>query len=132
MGPLILALAGCAEDTPIEVDPGFHVIGVVPEDGATDVIDAQIPELRFSDPASEETCTVDTVRLDGVHDDGSVAFPIEVTLTAIDRGSKLQLAHDLALLPGWTYVLTVQGGADGCTDTQGNPIQAFASRFSVP
>lgn len=134
MGGLILAaVLACAEEAPVAPpETGFRVIGVVPDDGAADVIPDAIPELRFSEPTVETTCNADTVRLDGLAEDGSVAFPVDAALIVVDRGSKLQLDPDEALLPGWSYALTVQGGADGCTNAAGDPIEPFGARFWVP
>lgn len=127
--PLLLA---CADDAPVDVDEGFRVIGVVPEDGAVDAVEVQVPELRFSEAADMEACTADTIRLDAVHEDMTVAFGVDVALTSVDMGAKIQLVHDDAFLPGCTYAITVRGGDEGCASTKGDAIRDFASRFTVP
>ncbi|MFZ5476591.1 MAG: hypothetical protein ACOZNI_07430 [Myxococcota bacterium] len=126
---MIGLLACAAEEPAIDV---FEVVGVSPGDGADDVVEAHVPELRFSALADADTCNADTVRLDGVHEDLTVAFPVEVDVVAIDRGAKIQLDHAAAFPRGWTYAISVAGGRDGCLDVDGNQILAFASTFVVP
>lgn len=129
---IVALLAACADDAPVDVDEGFRVIGVVPEDGAIDAVEVQIPELRFSEAADMEACTADVVRLDAVHDDMTVAFGVDVALTSVDMGAKIQLEHDDPFLTGWTYAITVRGGEDGCANTKGDVVRDFASLFTVP
>lgn len=129
---MVIALMLACADEPVDIDEGFRVIGVVPEDGAADAVEAQVPELRFSELADEATCGPEALRLDAIHEDWTVAFPVEVSLTAVDRGAKIQFTHTLPLEAGWTYAVTVRGGEEGCTDTHGTPVRPFASSFTVP
>ena len=59
-------LIACAQVPDTGDGPAFTVVGSSPEDGADDVIEAVIPEVRFSAAANEETCNTDTVRLDAI------------------------------------------------------------------
>ena len=123
-------ILACA-DPPV-VGAGFSVASVSPEDGATDVVEAHLPELRFSDAIDPETCGDETVRLDGVHDDLSVAFRVEGELILVDEGAKVQFRHDNPLPRGWRYAITVRGGDDGCSSAAGDAIHPFDSTFEVP
>lgn len=129
---MILFLCAC-DKQPLDTGTlGFHVVGVSPKDGATDVVEAHVPELRLSAPADSAVCTSANIRLVAIHADGTVAFPVDIEVTPIDGGSKLQLAHSLPFFHPWTYAITVVGGADGCLDLDGNAIEAFQSTFEVP
>ena len=123
-------LLACAGPPP--VGAGFSVAAVSPEDGATDVVEAHIPEVRFSEAIDPDTCDAETVRLDGVHDDLSVAFPVESEIILVDQGAKVQFRHDNPLPRGWRYAITVRGGDDGCSSTTGETIHPFGSTFEVP
>lgn len=128
MLPLLLA---CADPGPEEEDL-FEVTSVIPEDGATDATEAQQPELHLSAAADLHHCTEATIRLDGVLADGSVAFPIEVVLEEGSDSSRIILRHEGGLPRGWSYAITVAGGEDGCSATDGRLIVPFRSTFVVP
>ncbi len=128
---MLLLLAACTEAPYVPVE-GFHISGVSPADGATDVVEAHVPELRFSDPVDEERCTPATLRLDGIHADGRVAFEVVVTLTALDEGYRVQLAHEDPLPTGWMYALSARAAdEDGCASVDGELLEPFASTFTV-
>jgi hypothetical protein len=129
---MLLLLAACTE-APDMPAPRFRVSSVSPEDGATDVVEAMIPELRFSDPIDEATCTPETLRLDAIHADGTVAFPVDVSVSALDDGFRVQLRHDEAPLPvGWTYAISARAGdEDGCLSVDGALLSPFGSTFTV-
>jgi hypothetical protein len=122
-------LCACKEGALDTGTLGFRVVAVVPEDGATDVIDAAVPELRLSGDADEAACGSGAIRVDGLQADGSVAFPVDIAVVAADLGAKLQLTHALPFLAGRRYAITVNGA---CVDTAGNPIAPFYSTFEVP
>jgi hypothetical protein len=128
---VIFLLLACAQD-PKPVDLGFVVVGVSPADGADDVVEAHVPELRFSDDIDEDACDADAVRLDGLGDDGTVAFTPDTVLTPVSGTTKVQFVHDVPFPRGWTYAITVRGGEHGCLDADGNEITPFTSTFSVP
>ncbi len=127
---LLLALVGC---TPVDSlpDPGFVIVGVSPDEDAADVVEAHIPELRFSDPIDPALCTPETLRLDAVHADESVAFAVALAVVSKDEGYRVQLTHDAPLPTGWTYRLSARGGDDGCQSLDGLPLAPFASAFTV-
>jgi hypothetical protein len=129
---MIWWMLACAEPDP-DVETGFAIVGVSPEDGAADVVEAHIPELRFSDPADPDTCTAETLRLDGIVDDGAVAFSVPVEIVPLDGGLRVQLTHADPLPRGWSYALSARAGDDdGCLDVDGNVLRPFASSFAVP
>lgn len=126
---LLLGLCAC-EDGPLDTGTlGFRVVAVVPKDGATDVVDAAVPELRLSADADEAACGSGAIRVDGLQADGSVAFPVDIAVVAANLGAKLQLTHALPFLVGRRYAITVNGA---CVDTEGNAIAPFYSTFEVP
>lgn len=128
---MLLLLLACtpAPDLPAE---GFHVVGVSPDDGATDVVEAHIPEFRFSDPIDPERCDTTTLRLDGIHDDGRVGFSVDVIVASLDEGHRVQLTHEDPMPTGWTYALSARAGDDdGCQSVDGDPLAPFASTFTV-
>jgi hypothetical protein len=126
----------CAQVPDTGDAPAFTVVGSSPEDGADDVIEAVIPEVRFSAAANEETCNTDTVRLDAIDAEGQVLAPMETTLTFSSGGEKIQIAHAMGLHHGFTYGITVSSGAtatdEGCTSIEGDAVTPFFSRFTVP
>lgn len=126
---LALGLGACAEAPPPE--DLFQVVEVEPADGTTTANAMVFVYLSLSDPPDAERCTPDTVRVDAVRDDGTVAFaaPVELSFS----GEKfVKLLPEAPYLGGWTYRVTVQGGDDGCADVDGVPILPFASTFEVP
>lgn len=128
MLPLLLA----CDDAAPEADDAFEVTAVVPADGAEDAVEAQQPELHLSAEADLKQCSADTIRLDGVLADGSVAFPVELTIEEGGDSSRLLLRHEGGLPRGWAYAITVQSGEDGCLDLDGRQIVPFQSTFVVP
>ncbi len=129
---ILLSLAACAPEN-TELDPGFHVVGVSPEDGAADVVEAHLPELRFSDAVSPEACGAEALRLDGIHADDTVAFAVPLVVVALDGGVRIQLTHPEPLPRGWSYALSAHAGdSSGCVDLDGRTLAPFASTFTVP
>lgn len=129
---LVSLLAACTPAT-TPPDEGFTIVGVSPEDGASDVVEAHIPELRFSDPIDTFRCNADTLRLDGIHDDDTVAFEVELEVLPLDEGHRVQLPPVDKLPSGWTYALSARGGSEsGCASTAGDLLAPFTSTFYVP
>ncbi len=128
----LLLAAACAPPPPLEVDPGFVVVGSSPEDGTEDVVESHLPELRFNEVSDPDTCTTSSVRLDALHEDDTVAFAVEADLERVDDGVKLRLAPYEPMPNGWWYALTVRDGADGCTSVGGDAVRPFRARFFVP
>ncbi len=129
---MILFLIAC-EDTPLDTGTlGFRIVGVSPKSGAADVVESHVPELRLSGAADSATCTNAVIRLDAIHANGTVAFPVAIDVAPIDAGAKLQLTHSLPFFHPWSYAISVLGGPDGCLDVDGNEIEAFQSTFEVP
>ncbi len=129
---LLLSLAACA---PVEAPPGpgFAIVGVSPEDGSTDVVEAHIPELRFSEPIDTTLCTPTSLRVDGVHEDDTVAFVVDIVVVALDEGYRVQLTHETTLPTGWSYRISAHAGDDaGCQSVDGALLEPFASSFAVP
>ena len=128
---LFLLLQSC---TPVDSLPdlGFSIVGVSPGDGAADVVEAHIPELRFSDPIDTALCTPDTLRVDGVEAGEAVAFPVDIAVVAKDEGYRVQLTHAVPLPTSWTYRISARAGEDGCVSVDGEPLEPFASSFTVP
>jgi hypothetical protein len=128
---MILLLAACADETAPPA-AGFHIVGSTPEDGEPSVIEAQIPELRFSAPIDVDLCTADTLQIVGLFDDGSVAFHVDLEVLALDEGSRVQLTHEVAFPTGWMYALSASSGAsDGCFSRDGEPLEPFSATFGV-
>jgi len=129
-------LFACAQVPDTGDGPPFTVVGSSPADGADDVIEAVVPEVRFSAAASEDTCNSQTIRLDAIDDEGLVLAPIETTLSFSSGGEKIQIAHAMALHHGFTYAITVSSGAtttdEGCTSIAGDSVTPFFSSFTVP
>ncbi len=124
-------LVGCSTpDDPVE-DTGFLVVSSVPEDGETEAIEAQTPELRVNANADETTCTADTMRLDGMTESGVLAFAVDFELRFVDGGSKILFDHADVLPDGYTYAMTVPVDS-ACTDTDGRVLQPFGAEFFVP
>ena len=128
---MILLLIACADET-APPSRGFYIVGSTPEDGETSVVEAQIPELRFSDPIDPETCTVDTLQVVGLLDDDSVAFHVAIEVLSLDGGSRVQLTHEEAFPTGWRYALSAEAGVTGgCLSVDGDPLEPFSATFGV-
>ena len=128
---LSIGVMGCGtpDDSSFE-DTGFYVGEVVPADGDQDVLVSASPNLLLSAPASAETCTVSTVQLVAVAGSNAVATHIDATLE-FDGDEKIIINPDNELVPGFTYMVTVRSGVEGCTSEDGLMIRPFASRFTV-
>jgi hypothetical protein len=128
----MLLLAGCTP-SPYLPEDTFSIAGVVPEDGSTDVVEAAIPELRFDRPIDATTCTPDTLRIDGILDDGTVAFTMPLAVESLDSGYRVQLETDDPFPGGWTYAISARADDDGaCYSLDGIVLEPFASTFAVP
>lgn len=129
MTSLLLLFAACAEDLPAE--DIFWVEEVEPADGTISANAMVFVYLSLSDPPDVSRCTTDTLRVDAVREDGTVAFDVPVTLEWSGEKFAKLLPVD-PYLGGWAYRVTAQGGEDGCADVDGVPIEPFASTFEVP
>lgn len=127
----LLLLLACDDPSGGE-EASFEVTSVVPEDGATDATEAQQPELLFNAAIDGRSCNEETIRLDGVLADGSVAFPIEIYVEEGEDSRRALLRHTGGLPRGWSYAITVAGGESGCTDLDHREIVPFLSTFVVP
>ena len=132
----LFAVYACAQVPDTGEGPAFTVVGSSPEDGADDVNEAVVPEVRFSQPANADTCNTQTVRLDAIDPEGQVLSLIETTLVLSSNGEKIQIAHEAGLHHGFTYGITVSSRTsstdEGCTSENGDPVTPFFSRFMVP
>ncbi len=129
---MILLLAVACSGSPADPDAGFAVVGTSPADGAVDVVEAHIPEVWFNAASDPAACTTDTVRIDALYADGSVAFAVPLGLEPIDGGVKLRLRPEEVLPEGWSYALTVADGDAGCASTAGDVVRPHLSTFLVP
>lgn len=131
-----LLLLACAIDPVLDTGLAFHIVGSSPEDGEENVIEAVLPEVRFSEPVSQEACGSGAVRLDAVDENGAVLFAVETTATFSSVDEKIQLEHDIPLHHGYDYALTVRGATSetdqGCTSLSGEVVAPFFARFRVP
>lgn len=127
---MVLILLACA--TPEEADSGptFAVTGVNPEDGTPDVVEAVVPQLRFSGELDVASCAADAFRVDGIDAGQQVAFGVPVLIVASEGGSRVALDPDGPLPRGWTYAVTARGEA--CFSLDGLPLRPFYSSFTVP
>ena len=132
----LFAVYGCAQVPDTGEGPAFTVVGSSPEDGADDVNEAVVPEVRFSQPANVDSCNTQTVRLDAVDPEGQVLSLIETTLVFSSNGEKIQFSHEVGLHHGFTYGITVSSPTsstdEGCTSENGDTVTPFFSRFTVP
>lgn len=119
--------------SPYLPEDSFSVAGVVPEDGTVDAVEAAVPELRFDHPIDPATCTPDTLRIDGILADDTVAFPMELEIVSLDSGYRVQLTHADTFPRGWTYAISARADDEGaCYSLDGLVLQPFASTFAVP
>lgn len=128
---LLLACAPPGSDAE-PLPPTYSVVGVRPEDGASDVVEATSPELRLSEPVDLPTCPDDGARVDAIDPSGAVLFRIEAVLAAAEDGDKLRIEPLDPLPRGSTYALTVRAGEGGCHSTSGATLAPFQSTFTVP
>ena len=132
----MIFLLACAISPAIDTGLGFHVVGSSPQDGEEDVIEAVVPEVRFSEAASEDNCGSGQVQLNAVDANGAVLFAVETTSTFSSVDEKIQLEHDIPLQHGYDYALTVRGATSdtnlGCTSLAGEVLAPFFARFRVP
>ncbi len=112
-------------------DARFYVERVEPEDGSTSVTALVFVYLYLNATPDPERCTTDTLRVDAVRADGTVAFEVPSTVTFAGQGFT-KLLPDAPYLRGWTYRVSVRGGEDGCADQDGVAIEPFVSTFEVP
>lgn len=88
-------------------------------------------QLILSESPDLNACNLNTIRVDALRDDGTVAFPAVVVLDLQSEGN-LKVQPDEPYFQGYTYAVTVRGGESGCTDINRNPIQPFYSTFEIP
>ncbi len=112
------------------VPASFAVVSVAPEDGATDVVEAVVPQLRLGEGVDLATCTEAAFRLSGIDTNHGVAFDLPLTVSAEEEGERLSLDPSGAVPRGWTYAVTVMGG--GCVSLAGARLEPFYSSFTVP
>ncbi len=127
---LLPLLTACAPSADTAEDL-FWVEEVEPADGTIVPNALVLVSLYLSDAPDVSRCTLDTLRVDAVRDDGSVAFSPAVELDV--SGERFLMLKPVGpYLAGWTYQISAEGGADGCADVDGVPITPFASTFEVP
>lgn len=125
----LLLLMGCAEP---EADaPRFKVSEIDPPDGGEMLIAVSPVLVRFSEPPDMELCTNQTMRLDAIREDATVAFEVPLEFDATGDGF-VRFIHAEPLPAGWAYAVTIRGGDTGCADESGTPIVPFFSSFEVP
>ncbi len=129
MRALTLTLLACAE--PADEEDRFWVEEVDPEDGGQMLIAVSPVLVRFSGSLDLERCTADTMRLDAIRENGSVAFNVPISFDATADGF-VRFMHTAPLPSGWTYAVTVRGGEAGCADEAGIALEPFYSVFEVP
>ncbi len=129
LGLALIACGGSAEDT----GPGwFHVVGMVPEPGTTDALDATVPELTFDAEADPARCGPDNLMFLGVNDDGTLAFEVDATIVFADGGTTARFEPASLLIHGARYAVVVRDRPEPCLDLQGRPLAPFAGEFEVP
>ena len=127
-----ILLLACADDDPVDTGPApFAVTNVDPDDGGTPTSEISPVQLVLSARPDMSRCNSDTVRIDGVLDDGSVGFNLYVAMDLQGDGN-LRLQPAEPYFRGYTYAVTIQGGDSGCTDVDGRAILPFFSTFEVP
>lgn len=128
----VLALWACGDEGPIDTGPPpFEVVGVDPDDGMpADSVVAPV-QLILSAIPELSRCNTDTIRVDAVLDDGTVAFNSPFAFDLQSEGN-LKLKPDDPYIRGYTYAVTVRGGETGCADLNGRAILPFYSTFEVP
>lgn len=126
----MIALFLACEEAPEPV-PDFAVIGVSPDDGGV-AVEVDPVFLRLNAEPDMDRCNTDTIELNAINDDGSVAFPVPAEVSLQEEEGNIRVAGLDAFLNGWTYAVTVMGGENGCADVDGRPITAFLSTFEVP
>lgn len=129
---MVLIWAACAtlESGDSAPPPGFGVVTVTPEDGAVDVVEAVVPQLRLEEGVDLATCAAGTFRLVGLGVDHVVAFDLPLVVSAEEEGERLALDPSGPVPRGWSYGVSVRGG--GCTSLQGARLEPFYSSFTVP
>lgn len=128
---LAVTIFACGDESPVDTGPPpFEVVGVDPDEGMpaesvvypVQLILSAIPELS--------ACNAETIRVDAILDDGTVAFNSPFTFDLQSEGN-LKLKPDDPYIRGYTYAVTVRGGETGCTDLNGRAILPFYSTFEV-
>ena len=132
MRPLAIPLWLLACEESADTGRGrFYVESVEPEDGSLEAVAVSNVYLQLSAAPDITRCTTETLRVDAVRGDGTLAFPVPSELSV--EGEAFVKLHPLNPdLRGWTYVVSVQGGEEGCADEGGTPIEPFFSTFEVP
>lgn len=126
---MIAILLACEQEPEPVAD--FAVIGVSPDEGGV-AVEVDPVFLRLSAEPDMDRCNSDSIELNAINDDGSVAFFVPSEVSLQEEEGNLRVAAFDAFLNGWTYAVTVMGGENGCADVDGRPITAFLSTFEVP
>ena len=129
---MVLIWVGCVtspsgDSSPL---PGFGVVTVTPADGAVEVVEAVVPQLRLDDGVDLATCADGTFRLVGLGADHAVVFDLPVVVSADEDGERLALDPSGPVPRGWSYGVSLRGG--GCTSLHGARLEPFYSSFTVP
>ncbi|MFC1610846.1 Ig-like domain-containing protein, partial [Myxococcota bacterium] len=107
-----------------------------PEDGAEDVAWSSSVEVAFDEPMDPDSLQQDSDG-DGCPDNVQVVAEstgecVPGTIEVVGGGTRVIFTPDGPLTPGETYIVTIEGGADGATDTAGNPLpEDVTSTFTV-
>lgn len=128
---MILALLACEPEGADTAVAPFYVESVSPAEG--EVVDTNIAVvlLQLSEAPDLSRCTTDTIRVDAVRDDGSVAHTVPIALS-LSGQALVKAAPQEPFTFGWTYAVTAQGGSDGCQAESGTPLTSILSTFEVP
>ena len=128
---LAFGLVAC-DDESLDSGPArFYVESVDPADGTVESVTVANVYLQLSQIPDITRCTTDTIRVDAARDDGTVAFRVPSELS-VEGAAFVKLRPLDPDLRGWTYAVSVQGGAEGCVDEFGTSIEPFLSTFEVP
>gem|GEM_PF-7132280 len=111
----------------------FRVTGSNPSDGAIDVPEARVPELRFSSAANQSVCFEGQLSLEAINDDDTVAFDLSYSLTFLEGGHKVQFQTSDLLPRGYWYAMVARDDTERpCVDDFDNPLEPAGVKFYVP
>ncbi len=102
-------------------------------DGAIDVPEAKIPELRFSAAANQTVCFEGQLTLEALNPDDTIAFEVAYSLTFLEGGYKVQFLTTEVLRRGYWYAMVGRDDEERpCVDDFDNPLRPAGVKFYVP